>query len=202
MSYISGFIKLKFTAFIILQVLTSNSAWAVKPLTENELSNIVMQGVIIESTQNDAVVYQTSAAVIPVSLEHELVEHQVDSQITLTNENPVIPNEEALSQAGSINSIITSSHGDETFEELLNDAFTLLSEGYGIQAEMEITGLHYGDQKQSFLTEDGNINIPVPKQIDRISLNNISSGGGASVGNITMTNIQFHQGNLTIKTRP
>jgi hypothetical protein len=74
-----------------------------------------------------------------------------------------------------------------------------------LESDLSVTGVHYREGVPRFATHnDGGLELALPERIEQIRMDNIRVIGsaGASMGNIIISDVQFHAGSsLTIRTR-
>lgn len=74
-----------------------------------------------------------------------------------------------------------------------------------LKSDLTISGVHYRDGEPRYQVSDaGVLQLALPERIESIEMNNIrvSEAGGASLGNVTLTDIQFQAGsNMRIYSR-
>lgn len=73
-----------------------------------------------------------------------------------------------------------------------------------LDSDLTISGVHYrSDEPRYQIGNDGSLTLAMPERIEQIRMDNIrvSGGQGASLGNVTLTDIQFQAGsNIRIYT--
>lgn len=73
-----------------------------------------------------------------------------------------------------------------------------------LDSDLTVTGVHYrADEAPVQMTSDGGVRLAFPERIERIQMNNIRvQGGGASMGNVYVSDIEFGAGSgMTIYRR-
>lgn len=72
-----------------------------------------------------------------------------------------------------------------------------------LDSEMTISGVHYRQDVPRFsITNDGGLQLAMPERIEQIRMENIRVGSSPSMGNITISDVQFHAGStMTVYTR-
>jgi hypothetical protein len=74
-----------------------------------------------------------------------------------------------------------------------------------LESDLSVTGVHYREGVPRFaIHNDGGLALALPERIEQIRMDNIRVMGsaGASMGNIIISDVQFHAGSsLTIRTR-
>lgn len=73
-----------------------------------------------------------------------------------------------------------------------------------LDSDLTISGVHYREGEPRFtIQSDGGLKLAMPERIEQIRMDNIRvSGGGASMGDVSINNIRFAAGSsMTIHTR-
>lgn len=89
-----------------------------------------------------------------------------------------------------------------TLETLLNTSLPISNL---LDAEMEISGVHYDDGPRTVINSDGSLQVKLPTQIDQIAFRNVRVQGmsQAHMGDVTIRNISFGAGTrVNISVRP
>lgn len=92
---------------------------------------------------------------------------------------------------------------DESFAKVMAEASKILGKRAGLEYDLSVSGVHYGDSGENRVYQDGSFAMDVPERIDQVSLENIRvrQSDTPPMGNVFMQNIEVNNSEVIVTPR-